>query len=243
MNLEPNARVYTASGEEIGKISRFVLDPHSRKVTHIVIQRGLFNQEERELPLNIVQHTDEQGLHLADVHANMMEELPAFEETRYVTTDEDALLGEEGYVSDAFSRRYFYYPPAPFGAAGMLRPDDMYLNNPPAVPSTATSSGVPVTGEPSVHRETEQNIPEGTVAVKEGAKVLSRDGRHIGSVDKMIIDPHSQKATHFVIAKGLLVKERKIIPLDWVRNFGENEVSIEMDENFINRLPDVTGEV
>lgn len=242
MKLEPNTRVYTANGEEIGKLSRFVLDPHSRKVTHIVIERGLFNREERVLPLNIVQHADAQGLHLADIHANTLDELPAFEETRYVATDEDALL-EEGHVSDAFSRRYYYYPPAPFGAAGMLRPDDMYLNNPPAVPSTSTSGGVPVTGDSPVHRETQQNIPEGTVAVKEGAKVLSRDGRHVGSVDKMLIDPQSQKATHFVIAKGLLVKERKIVPLDWVRNMGEDEVSLEMDENFINRLPDASGDV
>lgn len=55
MKLEPHIRVYDADGEELGKLSRFVLDPHTRKVTHIVIERGLFNQEERVLPLHIVQ--------------------------------------------------------------------------------------------------------------------------------------------------------------------------------------------
>lgn len=42
MDIQFGTGVYTEDGEEIGRIKEVILDPVSRKITHLVIQRGLF---------------------------------------------------------------------------------------------------------------------------------------------------------------------------------------------------------
>jgi uncharacterized protein YrrD len=82
----------------------------------------------------------------------------------------------------------------------------------------------------------EQNIPEGTVALKEGAKVFTADDKHIGNVDRVLVDPSVNQATHLIITQGLLVKERKLLPMKWVTMLGEDSVHLGVTEAEINEL-------
>jgi hypothetical protein len=82
----------------------------------------------------------------------------------------------------------------------------------------------------------EQNIPEGTVALKEGAKVLTADDKHIGNVDRVLADPSDERATHLIITQGLLTKEKKLIPMEWVMMLGEESVHLNVTEAEINAL-------
>ncbi|HEU0296683.1 MAG TPA: PRC-barrel domain-containing protein [Anaerolineales bacterium] len=82
----------------------------------------------------------------------------------------------------------------------------------------------------------EQNIPEGTVALKEGAKVLTADDKHVGNVDRILADPSDERATHLIITQGLLTKEKKLIPMQWVMMLGEESVHLEVKEAEINAL-------
>jgi uncharacterized protein YrrD len=82
----------------------------------------------------------------------------------------------------------------------------------------------------------EQNIPEGTVALKEGAKVLTADDKHVGNVDRILADPSDERATHLIITQGLLTKEKKLIPMQWVMMLGEESVHLEVKEAEINEL-------
>ena len=36
--------------------------------------------------------------------------------------------------------------------------------------------------------KTEDVLPEGTIALEEGAKVISRDGKHIGNLEQVIVE-------------------------------------------------------
>ncbi len=82
----------------------------------------------------------------------------------------------------------------------------------------------------------ERNIPEGTVALKEGAKVYTSDDKHIGDVDRILADPSGDEATHLIISRGLLAKERKLIPIRWVEMLGEDTVHLGVTEAEVNAL-------
>ena len=86
----------------------------------------------------------------------------------------------------------------------------------------------------SLATELERNIPEGTVALKEGAKVFTSDDKHVGNVDRVLADPSGDEATHLIISQGVLAKERKLIPMRWVEMLGENTVHLGVTEAEVN---------
>jgi len=84
---------------------------------------------------------------------------------------------------------------------------------------------VPAPGEQIV-TQIEQNIPVGTVAMKEGAKVISADGKHVGNVERVLADPSVDQVTHLVISQGLFTKANKLIPISYVMTIGEDTVHL-----------------
>jgi uncharacterized protein YrrD len=84
---------------------------------------------------------------------------------------------------------------------------------------------VPAPGEQIV-TQIEQNIPVGTVAMKEGAKVISADGKHVGNVERVLADPSVDQVTHLVISQGLFTKANKLIPISYVMTVGEDTVHL-----------------
>jgi len=82
----------------------------------------------------------------------------------------------------------------------------------------------------------EQNIPEGTVALKEGAKVFTADDKQVGTVDRVLADPSVEQATHLIITQGLLVKDKRLIPMSWVMMLGEETVHLNVTEAQLREL-------
>jgi hypothetical protein len=85
--------------------------------------------------------------------------------------------------------------------------------------------------------ETVRNIPEDTIHLKEGTDVMSADGEHVGDVERLIIEPDSNKTTHFVISQGLLFKDRKLVPVHWVRSVDEEKVQLSVTSQLLEQLP------
>jgi uncharacterized protein YrrD len=81
-----------------------------------------------------------------------------------------------------------------------------------------------------------RNIPNNTVALRKGARVISSDDKYMGDVEQVFTDPKGTQATHFVISKGLLLKERKLIPTTWVIDIAEDEVQLAVSGNLLERL-------
>jgi uncharacterized protein YrrD len=203
--FQKNANVLTASGKQIGTLERIVLNPDTKVVTDIVIQRGtLFNKEYRVVPIDLVTETTENEIHLNN-EADGLESFPPFEERRIVS-EADAQSGSTGSV-----------PSVIYGVPGM---------GPAVVPEPAEQ----------IVTKMEQNIPEGTVALKEGAKVFTADDEHIGNVDRVLADPSIDIATHLIITQGLLVKEKILIPMKWVTMLGEDSVHLGVTEAEIKSL-------
>lgn len=91
---------------------------------------------------------------------------------------------------------------------------------------------------PKMVLETKTNIPEGRVAIEEGAQVVSEDDKHLGNVEQVIADSETKNVTHFVIGKGFLLKEHKVVPADWVRDVKDEKVYLSVESRLFDNLPD-----
>lgn len=217
MELREGVGVFTSDDKQVGKINRFILDPETNEVTHVVVQKGWLLSEDKVVPLNMVRSTTEEKVILTG-NADDFNKLPPFEESHFVRMYNDDFHQAED-ASDSLSPVYFWYPPLMYpnhGAYGMP-------NSPLA---------------PLAHLETKRNIPEETIPLKEGANVISSDEKHVGNVERLFIDASSKKVTHFLITKGLLFKERKLIPAHWVKYVGEEKIHLLVSSSLLERLPD-----
>jgi sporulation protein YlmC with PRC-barrel domain len=213
MELKEGTSVYTPGGEELGRVSRFVLDPSTNEVTHLVIQKGWLLPEDKVIPFELVSAADEDRVRLNEEIADI-DELPSFEETHYIETDRPGAVPDPATVPGyRYAPAYYWYPP--YGFAG--HPVGYY--------------GWPPT-------ETIRNIPPDTVPLKEGSNVMSSDGKHVGDVERLFVDPASNKATHFLVSQGLLFKEHKLVPAHWVRDAEDGEVHLSVSSELLERLPD-----
>jgi uncharacterized protein YrrD len=73
--------------------------------------------------------------------------------------------------------------------------------------------------------------------LKEGVKVIASDGKHVGNVDRLLVEPNSSRMSHFVISEGLLFKEHKLIPANWIGSASEDEVHLTVSSGVLERLP------
>jgi uncharacterized protein YrrD len=213
MQFKEGTDVYTAEGEHVGTIERVVIEPESREVTHIVVQKGLLFTEDKVVPISLVGPTTEERLTLRS-NAGNLEQLPDFEEASYIQAEAPVTLHtNQKHRAESL---YAYPPLGTSWSAGLF----------------ASSAG------PEFIKTTTRNIPEGTVALKEGATVISRDGEHVGNIERIYTSIPEDKVTHFLISKGMLLKEEKLIPITWVNNVAEEIVSLSVSSQFIEALPE-----
>lgn len=218
MELTEGTDVYTTNGQKVGKINRFIIDPATKEVTHLVVQKGWLLSEDKIVALQMVRSATEDGAVLTSDISNF-DQLPPFEERYFIKTpDED--LKEHGYpdsdrASDNAPTYYYWYPP--------------HIS--PAYPALYLDAF------PSSFVETKRNIPEETIPLKDGSNVISSDGKHVGNIERLLIEPGLNRATHLVIKHGLLFKERKMIPTNWVKAIEEDKVYLLISSQLLNKLP------
>jgi hypothetical protein len=143
--------------------------------------------------------------------------LPAFEETQFVGATYERPNDPELTPDPDFryAPAYYWYPAlSNIGFPGI------------ALGHHAAPSG-----------ETKRNIPEDTVPLKEGTNVVSSDGEHVGDVDRLFLEPDSNKVTHFLISQGILFKDQKLVPAHWVKSVDEDSVHLLVSSKVLERLP------
>jgi hypothetical protein len=95
----------------------------------------------------------------------------------------------------------------------------------------------PILDHPKVV-EVKRTIPEKLIALKEGVHVVSMNGEYLGNIERVNTDPKSGQVTGFIISKGLLNKERKLIPFDWVDVHREDKVYLTVKTQQLEDLPE-----
>lgn len=212
MNLREGAAVYTADGDKVGSLDRVVLDPRSKEVTHIVVKKGLLFREDKVVPVGLV-GTVSEGDHInLRPDAGDLELLPNFEESQYVAP------GIHSTPRAYEGSPLYWYPPA--GTA------------------TWTGQGIGEYAGVQYVRETTRNIPEGTVALKKGAEVLANDDKTVGTVTEVLTEPEADRATHVIIAEGIILKEKKLVPTSWITSVLEDQILLAVPSEVVKSLPE-----
>ncbi len=232
MQFKQGVGVRTSDGKAVGQLDRVVVDPRTKEVNYIVVRKGTFFTTDKVVPLTLVARADDDGVTLRE-DAGELEQLPAFEERYYVPADDSGAAPGSGpsAAGPGFGAALgaaptlYPYPPVVGGeAAGLSNVN---------TPGTMGALSIP---QPVVER-TERAIPDDNVAIPAGARVISADGQHVGSVEQVLTGQHADQVSHFVISQGLLFKDRKLVPVGWVGEIGEDAIYLAVDAAFLAKLP------
>ena len=85
--------------------------------------------------------------------------------------------------------------------------------------------------------ETVHNLPKNKISLQEGTDVMQSDREHVGDVERLLVEPGSNTATHFVVSQGLLFQGRKLVPAHWVRSVDEDTVRLSVTSELLGQLP------
>ena len=224
MQFKQGTHVFTSDNHDVGTVDRVILDPRTDEVNGLVVRKGWLFTEDRVVPIGMEATATEDRVILRRSEA-IIEDLPEFEETYYVPAGERDYHAGTVVGSESYAEPLYNYPPAGTAWWGY----GAYLGAPP------------VDVRPDYAERVHKNIPEGMVAVKEGARILSLDGDHVGSVEEIFTDAETNHATHIIISQGLLFKDRKLIPTNWVKEAGEDEIILTVNTQLIDSLPEYQG--
>lgn len=214
------ADIFTANGDKIGTIDQIVITPHNNEVTHIVIRAGGLFKEERVLPVHMIAETYEDRVILRP-DAGDLDKLEGFKEEYYLPVERDDY--PEGHVP-VHSPAVFYY--------GSI---SQWSNN--------NSGFIPVVEPPRSDGTEMPNLPEDAVLLGTGTDVYTSDDQHVGKIERVFTDPNSNRATHFLITQGMLLKSRKLIPAAWVDTTTDQQVRLAVRGRQVERLPDYHEEL
>jgi len=194
MEFKDGTNVYTYDGKEAGILHRVVINPETKEVTHIVIQKGLLFKEDKVIEVEKVASTSPEKVVL-NCTAEDLKEMAPLIVNQYVP------MG---------------------GTANQDENYDLYGN--PAA-------------DRSVVMLKKRTIPEDLVALKQGARVTSEEGAHVGNLERVFTEPETGMVTHFIISQGVLVKTRKFLPIEWVKLLDDDEVRLNIGTQEVEDLP------
>jgi uncharacterized protein YrrD len=211
MRYVKGAEVFTAAGEKIGTISRVVIDAKTRDVTDLVVEQGALMKDEKVIPIGLVDTENQNRIVLRETNQSVDDFLD-YETTHYVPVEQAGAPYENVEAN-------YWYPPVSFQ---MQMP----------------RAGLISTAIPDQVAQTETSIPEGRIAISEGARVRSADDEHIGNVEQVITNAEGNTVTHFVVGKGFLLREHKLVPAPWILGVDDDQVRLSVEARLFDRLPD-----
>ena len=209
MEFAIGAEVSCSDGD-CGKVSRVVVDPVARAVTHLVVEPKHRQGLGRLVPLDIIDATAGEVRLSCTMAA--FEQLDSAEETQFIPGSSGyAAYGPEQVLS------WPYYGLG--GATGMA---DGLGAEPAGVSQTVTYD----------------KIPLGEVGIRRGEHVHATDGA-IGRVQGLVIDPRDRHVTHVLLQEGHLWGRREVaIPISAVTNV-EDGIQLSITKQDVQDLPPV----
>ena len=234
MEFKSGAKVVNAAGDTVGHVDRVVLDPRTKEITHIVVRKGTLYKTDRVLPVKYVTEANaDQVMLQASVTKGELDRLPEFEETEYLLADEQDYVNRPQANTDM--------PPVANSAATMAGTAPAlvwYPSSPAALAGYNSMTTLPYVPAVDTVTQTKRNIPENTVGLKDGARVNSADGHHVGDVERVFADEGSHRATHLLVSHGVLFKTHTPIPVTWIDTVTEKEITLAVSEKLLKGLPE-----
>ena len=211
MRIDKGEQVLTADGEVVGDVERVVLDPKTKEVTHIVVTESRLFNEDRVIPISMVESSNDNTMKLRKAPIDF-DAFPIYEETHYVPMSKKDLPDSRWKIHENFS--LFPYPPL-----------------------TGISMDNQGEFQDLLVKETVENIPEGSLALCEGALVRDVDGKPFGKAERVLTDAEGNHITHFIVSRGFIFKKRILVPYEWAMSITEDEIRLAMGPTILNNLP------
>jgi len=215
MHFKKNTKVFTHDHNTVGQIDRVVVDPATDEISHLVIKKGFLFIEDKVVPITDVETTSEKAVVLKETAA-ASDDYPEFDETHYIPNagveDFDRRQTEE-------ARQLLWYHAAV--KAPFLK-----------------SASYPSPKKPLYYKKTHHNIPEDAVALEEGADVTDTDGKQLGTIEDIYAEPESFTITHLLVSTGMIKKDRKLVPVNWIKDIVEDAVQLHINGRVFESLPD-----
>jgi sporulation protein YlmC with PRC-barrel domain len=202
----------SGSDGAIGKVTRVVVDPIAKVVTHLIVEPSHVLDISRLVPLSLVDSATTEEVKLNCTLAAFGQLDPA-EETHFLPGQPGNPLYTEGQ-----SLSWPYYSLAVesggFGPGGI----------------GAGGFPVPLTYD---------KLPLGEVAVRRGDRVHATDGE-IGRVQGLVIDASDHHVTHVLLQEGHLWDRKEVaIPVSAVTKVDEDGIQLKITKQNVQDLPPV----
>jgi sporulation protein YlmC with PRC-barrel domain len=197
-----------------GEVSRVVVDPVAKALTHLVVDPKHGGGTARLVPLNLVDSTtDEVRLHCSSAEFDKLD--PA-EETRFIQGSNAGY--EQGQV---LSWPYYGIGMGGIGMGGMGM-GGMGMGGMGNLPQTITTDTVPL----------------GEVDVRRGDEVHATDG-DIGKVQGLVINPSDHHVTHVLLQEGHVWGRKEVaIPISAVTRV-DTGIQLNITKQQVQDLPPV----
>jgi sporulation protein YlmC with PRC-barrel domain len=192
-----------------GELTRVVVNPVARSVTHLVVEPAGRQGLARLVPIDLAEPgkaADQVGLRCTLAE---FEHLDPAEETQFIP-------GSQGYAA--------------YGPEQVLSWPYASLSGVPGVPGDELA-GVSET-------VTYDTIPLGEVAIRRGEHVHATDGA-IGRVEGLVIDPRNHHVTHVLLQEGHLWGRKQVaIPISAVTSTDDG-IQLSLSKRQVADLPPV----
>jgi hypothetical protein len=200
----------TCSDGGCGNLSRVVIDPVARTLTHLVVEPKHRPGLGRLVPIDLVDATAEEiRLRCSAAEFDALED-----------ADERHFLPEAGDEMGYGAGQAFAWPYYGLGGAmGGIGMGGMEM----AIPMVTI----------------DDRVPAGEVEVRRGEHVHASDG-NIGRVHGLVIDPKDHHVTHVLLERGHLWGKREIaIPIGAVEDVAAEGVRLNLTRDEVRDLPPV----
>ena len=191
-----------------GDVTRVVVDPIARAVTHLVVEPKHRSGLGRLVPVDLAEAAG------GDVHLRCT----CAEFEKFDSAEETHFLGGEGYggYGPGQAVAWPYYG---LGGQGILGG---------GIGMGVGNVAVPVVSD---------TIPMGEVAVHRGDQVHATDG-DIGRVQGLVIDTSNHHVTHVLLQEGHLWGRKEVaIPIGAVSGVSDDGISLTMSQQEVQDLP------
>jgi sporulation protein YlmC with PRC-barrel domain len=208
MRLEPGCSVHCA-GAVLGELADVVVDPRSRRVTHVVVRPHDAFGAARIAPIELVEPGDGDVLVLRGTPDGFAQ-LPEVSGLAYLGPGEVPVDDPEWEV----------------GISTIL-----------SMP-TSTSAGLDAEMPFDDHVELAYDrVPRGTVELAHNSAVVDSAGRRLGRVDGFTLSDDGA-ITHLVLEHGHLWRRRGVtVPVGAIETVGNGVVTLTLDKDELLRLP------
>lgn len=206
--------ILNSRGEKVAELDQIVIDPATDQVTSLIAKKGILFPSDKVIPISLVMNSTDEFIKLYDFEGSY-DDLEDYIELHYVKAEK----GRKTNLND----HEVNYPPL--------------IANPPY---GYTGSGyIPVINYPGETKtEKVKNTPDETVDIPKDAKVMGLNGDHVGNVEEVLVNPVSERATHFVISKGIFFNQEKLIPTSWISGFDSDELKLAVNSKIVEQLPE-----